>query len=118
MSDLFSLQREDVLLVRFKAPCINSDAMIARIGQELIRLADQANGKLLLDFSGVSFVSSAMIGKLVLLKKSRIKTDVRLSCISPSEQAREALVGVVNLDKVFRIYETEAEALAAFQKKS
>ena len=116
MSDLLTLQRDDVLVIRFTSPRILSDVMIAQIGQELIKLADQANGKLLLDFSGVSFMSSAMIGKIVLLNKKcqSNKTTVKLCSISPTIKE---VFEITRLDKVFKIYDTEADALAAFQKK-
>lgn len=116
MSDLLSFQRDDVLVIRFTSPRILSDVMIAQIGQELIKLADQANGKLLLDFSGVAFMSSAMIGKIVLLNKKcqANKTKVKLCGISPT--IREVFE-ITRLDKVFTIYDDETAALEAFKKK-
>jgi anti-sigma B factor antagonist len=105
-----------VLVIRFTSPRILSDVMIAQIGQELIKLADQANGKLLLDFSGVAFMSSAMIGKIVLLNKKcqANKTKVKLCGISPT--IREVFE-ITRLDKVFTIYDDETAALEAFKKK-
>ena len=116
MSDLLSFQRDDVLVIRFTSPRILSDVMIAQIGHELIKLADQANGKLLLDFSGVAFMSSAMIGKIVLLNKKckASNTVVKLCNIAPSIME---VFEITRLNKVFSIYDSVDVAVKSFQKK-
>ena len=116
MADLHTLERDDVLVVRFTSPRVLSEVAIAQIGEELMGLVDQAEGKLLLDFSGVSFMSSAMVGKFMSLSKKcqSTKTNAKLCSISPKIKEVFNLTG---LNKVFRIYDNEAAALAAFRKK-
>ena len=86
MPELLSQQKDDVLIVQFTSQKILSDVLIAQIGRELLELADEADGKLLLDFQGVTFMSSAMIGKIVLLNKKckQNKTTIKLCNIAPS----------------------------------
>jgi anti-anti-sigma factor len=78
---------EDVLVVYFTTAKILDESVIQQIGQELMECAESARQKkkLLLNFQGVKFMSSAMIGKLVLLnKKCKVNGVVLKMCsISP-----------------------------------
>ena len=76
MSSLKSQEVEDVLVVYFTDAKILDEARIAQIGKELMEMAASASNskKMVLNFQGVQFMSSAMIGKLVLLNK-KCKTD-------------------------------------------
>ncbi|NLF69245.1 MAG: STAS domain-containing protein [Candidatus Anammoximicrobium sp.] len=116
MPELVSQHKDDVLLVQFTSQKILSDVLIAQIGRELLELADQANGKMVLDFQGVTFMSSAMIGKIVLLNKKckANSTTVKLCNIAPSIME---VFEITRLNKVFSIYESMEEALKSFQKK-
>jgi anti-sigma B factor antagonist len=116
MPELLSQQKDDVLIVQFTSQKILSDVLIAQIGRELLELADEADGKLLLDFQGVTFMSSAMIGKIVLLNKKckANKTTIKLCNIAPSIKE---VFEITRLNKVFSIYESLDDAVAAFGKK-
>lgn len=116
MPELLSQQKDDVLIVQFTSQKILSDVLIAQIGRELLELADEADGKLLLDFQGVTFMSSAMIGKIVLLNKKckQNKTTIKLCNIAPSIKE---VFEITRLNKVFSIYESLDDAIAAFGKK-
>jgi anti-sigma B factor antagonist len=116
MAELLTQQKDDVLVGRFTSQKILSDALIRQIGNELLQLADEADGKLLLDFQMVQFMSSAMIGKIVLLNKrcKSTKTKVKLCNIAP---AIKEVFEITRLNKVFSIHETEEDALTAFAKK-
>ena len=98
---------------------ILDEAKIQKIGSELIAAAESAANsekKLLLNFSGVGFMSSAMIGKLVLLNK-KCKTDgVDLKICNISPNVAEVFK-IMKLNKVFDIYKTEEKGLKAFDKK-
>ena len=116
MSELLSHRSDEVLVVQFTAQKILTDTIIAQIGRELLALVDEAGGKLLLNFQGVTFMSSAMIGKIVLLSKKcgSAKTVIKLCNIAPSIME---VFEITRLNKMFQIHKTEADALAAFQKK-
>jgi anti-sigma B factor antagonist len=116
MPELLSQHKDDVLVVQFTSQKILSDVLIAQIGRELLELADEANGKMLLDFRGVTFMSSAMIGKIVLLNKKckTNKTTIKLCNISSSIME---VFEITRLNKIFSIYDSEEDALAAFGKK-
>jgi anti-sigma B factor antagonist len=116
MPELVSQHKDDVLLVQFTSQKILSDVLIAQIGRELLELASEANGKLLLDFQGVTFMSSAMIGKIVLLNKKckADSTDLKLCNIAPSIME---VFEITRLNKVLKIYDSVEEAMKSFQKK-
>ncbi len=116
MSDLAVHRSGEVLVVQFTAQKILTETVIAQIGRDLLALADEAGGKMLLNFQGVTFMSSAMIGKIVLLSKkcANVKTIIKLCNIAPSIKE---VFEITRLNKMFQIHETEADALAAFQKK-
>ena len=116
MPELVSQHKDDVLIVQFTSQKILSDVLIAQIGREVLELADEADGKMLLDFQGVTFMSSAMIGKIVLLNKKckQNKITIKLCNIAPSIME---VFEITRLNKVFSIYDSIDDALKAFGKK-
>lgn len=105
----------DVCVAIFNQAKILDEAVINEVGTELRKLVDQhQGGKLLIDFNNVTFMSSAMIGKVVFLEKEcRAKgVDLRLCSINP--MIMEAIT-MLNLDKLLEIYGTVGEALAAYE---
>ncbi|MBI3463081.1 MAG: STAS domain-containing protein [Planctomycetes bacterium] len=107
--------KEDVVVVTFNQAQILDEGTIRQIGSEFLNLTTQAAAerKLLLNFSGVTFMSSAMLGQIMKLSKQakQDKIDLKLSDISPNIME---VFKILNLTKVLSIYKTEAEALKAF----
>jgi anti-anti-sigma factor len=116
VAELVSHEKDGVLIAQFTQGKILADGVIAQIGRELLDYADQAPGKLLLDFQGVTFMSSAMIGKIVLLHKKCKTNKVDMRLCSISESIKEVFE-ITRLNRVFDIYENQEKALAAFNKK-
>lgn len=104
----------DICVVHLLDNRIVDDINIYELGIELFALVEQ-NGysKLLLDFSRVGFLSSAALGKLIMLyKKVAVRQGVLKLCgITP--EIRE-LFAMMNLDRIFTICSTESDALASF----
>lgn len=118
MASLTSQELDDVLVVSFNDAKILDEARIQEIGKELMGLVEQSSAgkKLVLDFKGVQFMSSAMIGKLVLLnKKAKAEEiDLRLCEISPNVLE---VFKITRLNKVFTIEPDLQTALKSFNKK-
>ncbi|MBP85377.1 MAG: anti-anti-sigma factor [Planctomycetaceae bacterium] len=116
MSALTSREEEDVLVVSFTDAKILDEARIQQIGKEMMEMAAAAetNKKLLVNFQGVQFMSSAMIGKLVLLnKKSKAATvDLKFCSITPNVLE---VFKITRLNKVFKIVADEEKALKDFK---
>ncbi len=81
---------------------------------ELVAMADQ--GKMVVDFSGVSFMSSAMIGKLVLLHKRCKSAEIKMKVCQISDNVMEVFK-ITRLHKVFDIQKDREKALDSFDKK-
>jgi anti-sigma B factor antagonist len=119
MSSLQTQETDGIVVALFTESKILDEAKIQKIGSELIAAAENAANaekKLLLNFSGVGFMSSAMIGKLVLLNK-KCKTDgidLKICNISPNVAE---VFKIMKLNKVFDIYKSEEKGLKAFDKK-
>jgi anti-sigma B factor antagonist len=94
-----------------------SEVAISQVARELLELADQADGGVLLDLDGVAFLASAMIGKLVLLNKKckAKKTEIKICHVASSVME---VFEVTRLNKVLSIYGSAEEALAAFNGRA
>jgi anti-sigma B factor antagonist len=110
MPEILSQQQDDVLIAQFTSQKVYDDTLIAQIGSELMALADQAAGKMVLDFRGVMFMSSSMIGRTVILNKKckANKTELRMCNVSPGLME---VFEVTRLANVFTICGSIEDAL-------
>lgn len=85
------------------------------LAQELYQLIESDGRRnLVLELSSVNFMSSVGLEKLIVLYK-KVKAHggtLRLCCIRPDVRG---VFTVTKLDRLFDIWDTEAEALAAFR---
>ncbi len=99
---------------------ILDEARIQQIGKELMEKGEEAgkteSKKMLLNFQGVQFMSSAMIGKLVLLNKKSKASNLTLKFCAISPNVLEVFK-ITRLNKVFDIQADEDKALKAFGSK-
>jgi anti-sigma B factor antagonist len=118
MASLRTQVTDGVLIVYFNDSKILDEAKIQAIGAELLEAADNASNdkRLLLNFNGVGFMSSAMIGKLVLLSKKCKKDTVALKLCNIAPNVAEVFK-IMKLNKVFEIYKTEEKAMGSYDKK-
>ncbi len=118
MALINSREVDGILVLGFAESKILDETKIQRIGNELLEGAKQAksDGKLVLNFRGVAFMSSAMIGKLVLLNKKCKGDEIDLKICEISTNVMEVFK-IMKLNKVFDIHKTEEKALKAFEKK-
>ncbi len=108
----------EVLIVYFQEGTLTDQNVIEQIGKEFADVALEASGnrKLLVNFQGVKFMSSAMLGKLLPLHK-RCKNDkITLKFCNISPNLLEVFK-ITNLTKLFDILNTESDAIASFNKR-
>lgn len=110
--------RDDVVVANLRLGTILDQSLIERIGAELQAavLEAAATRKLVLNFQQVQFMSSAMLGKLVLLQK-KCKTDkvaLKLCGISPNVME---VFTITKLNKLFEIVKDETTAVGGFGLK-
>jgi len=113
-SPLLVEHRGLVSVVSFLQFSVLDRAQIDKIGAELVDLVDDKDRKnILINFEGVDYLSSTMLGKLVVLHKRLVqkKGKLKLCCIKAS--IREVFE-ITHLDRVFDIREDERDAMEAF----
>ena len=117
MAALRSEEMDGVLVVSFTDTKLLEETKIQQVGAELLEMVTRAaNDRLVLNFSGVTFMSSAMIGKLVLLNKKCKADGVALKFCNISSNVMDVFK-ITKLNKVFDIHANEEKAIASFEKK-
>lgn len=104
----------DVTIVRFVDRKILDEVTIQEVAQELFAIIDEEKcRRLLLNFTGVDFLSSAALGKLIQLDKKMkaVSGKLKLSNIKPEIYE---VFAITKLNKVFDIRNEEQEAWDAF----
>ncbi len=107
---------DDVLIVYFQDVRIIDDSRINSLGQELGELInDTSNSRIILNFQNVGFMSSAMIGKLVLFGKKCKEAKVKLRLCTIGENVEEVFK-LMRLNKVFDIDKNEETSIKKIKK--
>ena len=86
---------------------------LADLSDALSNLMAQPPQAILLDMAGVTFLDSAAVGDLVAWKKRAIVRGSDIALLRPAGRVR-AMIEMLSLDRVFKVYEDEAAALAAY----
>lgn len=112
----FSIQQlGDITLLELADPNLFESLMVSELHDELLDyIATHSPRRLVVDFGRVTFCSSAVINGLLRAKRRLVTSGSALKFCAMSETTREAY-RTLNLDgTVFDIYDTRAEAMAAF----
>ena len=109
---LFELQQQgDVTIVRFIASRILDNDTIQRMGDSLFQIVDQDGvHKLVINLREVSFLSSAALNRLILLKKKILQQDGGLKLVEMKPEIRRVFE-ISRLDTFFDILDDQATAL-------
>ena len=104
----------EVTVVRLKDHRLVDERIISELGEELNQLASsQEHSRLLLDFEEVSFFSTGVLGVLISAKKKASLSQTALKLCNINPEIFEVFQ-LTRLDRVFDIYATRKQALAAF----
>ena len=115
MASLHFEEKDDTLVATITDAKILDEAKTQEIGRGLmdfVELAASVRKRMAIDFRGVQFMSSAMIGKLILLNKAAktSQVDLRLCNVSPIVMQ---VFRVMRLDRVFQFEAADgAETIA------
>ena len=103
MAAITTQTKGEVLVIGFTDTKILDSQRIDQVGKELQDSIPQAiQKKLLLNFAGVSFMSSAMITKLVMLNKTCKAQNIALKFCEVSPNVLEVFK-ITKLNKLFDI---------------
>lgn len=101
-----------ITVVRFKDQKIIDPVAIQELGQELFDLIEKEScSKLVVNFANVEFLSSAALGKLITFEKLAKRNNAQLMLTNIAPEIFQVFA-ITNLDKLFKIKDTEADALA------
>jgi anti-sigma B factor antagonist len=104
---------DDVMVVHFHDSRITGELAISGLGKELYAIVDRPDcQKLVLDFSDVDFLSSAMLGKLVSInRKMKEKGGIlRLCGVCPNIRL---IFKYTHLEAILDIRDTQPDAIGA-----
>ena len=116
MTTLLTRQTEDVLIAYFPDYRIADTSRIINLGQELTELANN-NQKIVLNFEKVSFMSSAMIGKLVSFREKCNSADVSMRMCGINENIEEVFK-LLKLGKIFSLDSDEETAVRKLYERN
>ena len=109
---------DDVTIVTFHDRRLIDSPGVDILGDALIALVELGERRnLLVDFTGVQFVSSAVLNKLVKLQRAVQDVGGSLKLVHLDGELHR-IFAMTHLDRAFDIYASEEEALAAFQTKT
>lgn len=112
MSTVLTRNVDDVQVVYILDVRLVDSSRIESLAMELIRIAtDRLTGKMILNLQNVSFMSSTMIGKLILLGKKAKAAKVKLRVCGANPDLNKVFVAMA-LEEELAIDPDEATSLA------
>jgi anti-sigma B factor antagonist len=103
--------RGDVLVARFTREVVLSGQVAEAAAERLASVVPELGGRrLLVDFRNVRFLTSLMLGKLVLLNQAAEAAGGRLALFNLSPDVRE-IMEVTRLNLILSLYDDESGAL-------
>jgi anti-sigma B factor antagonist len=110
-----STNKRGVVLACFAEQRLTDSLAIAEVGDELHALAAEENcRKLLLSFVGVTYLSSAMLGKLISVNRGLKAKGGELKLCQLCPKVQEVFT-LTKLGQIIDIQHTENEGLKAFE---
>lgn len=112
---IVSRTEDGVLIAYPQATRIIDESQIQEVSNELLELVNATTqDKLLINFSTVSFMGSAMIGKLIMLSKKCKSMHLDMRICGLNDNIMEVF-RLMQLDSMFEIYDEESKALKQFK---
>ena len=109
-------QANDVTVVRFATSRVLDEGPCEATGKQLFSLVDhEGRRKLVLDFTGVERLVSAMLAKIIWLDKRVKAAGGRLALCSLSPALSEVFQ-TLRLHQLLNIYGEEQEAMQTFER--
>ncbi|MCA9752203.1 MAG: STAS domain-containing protein [Gemmatimonadetes bacterium] len=105
----------DTIVVKVTVAQIQS-TVAATFRNEVVRAVSEARGPVVLNLENVEFVDSSGVGAMVAIFKGLERGRTMVLC-SPKSPVR-SLLELTRMDKIFRVYATESEALGSFAETS
>ena len=101
----------EITVARFTDKKILDEANIQVIGNQMFGLVeDDGRRKIVLDFTNVEYLSSAALGKLIVMDKKvkAVQGNLRMWAVRPEIYE---VFKITKLNKLFDVYDTQEQAL-------
>jgi anti-sigma B factor antagonist len=109
--------KDGILTIYLLVPRLLDQERLEELSKEVFATLDKTTEDLvILDFQKVQSMSSAMLGKLVLIEKKCKELKVKLKLCSIDPEIRKVFK-ITRLDKLFDIESDEAAARKAFTRR-
>ena len=113
---IMTSQIGDVGVVNFLTSQVLDELNVQQLGQELNDLVDKDYMvKMVINFSKIKFLSSAVLGKLISLNKKVAAQKGRLAFCNINPDIMQVFK-ITRLDKLIPVYEDEDEAVKGVMK--
>ena len=86
---------------------------LSDLSDTLRTLLERGGRRIVLDLEKVTFLDSAGLGELIAWRKRTVERGGDIVLLRPTGKVRELLI-MLHLDRMFRIFDAETEAKAAF----
>jgi anti-sigma B factor antagonist len=107
----------DILTIFLTDPKILDAPLIDQIHQDMLKILGETKQRnVVLDFREVQFLSSAALGMLILINKKCKEQKINLKLCNIKPEIAQ-IFKITGMNKVFAIYKTADDALAAYQKE-
>ena len=106
------VERDGVTIARVRLEAILNEAQVQAFGKALLALADVPGRRVILNFLGLQHLTSLALGELIRLHKRLAESGGEL-CLADIDPRIYELFSITRLDRLFRIFDREEEALAA-----
>ncbi|MBN1286594.1 MAG: STAS domain-containing protein [Anaerolineae bacterium] len=111
MVDIKVSELKRVTLIELSGRIDSTNA--TELGDALNESIDAGRNQIVLDLSGIEYMSSAGLREMVAALKRVRKGTGDLRIANPSDRVKEVLE-LAGLDTIFQIYETQVEAVGSF----
>jgi|TARA_B100000959_G_C14875259_1_gene580144 anti-anti-sigma factor len=116
VAQIVSQKNRGVVVVYINESKLLDERLINEVGVALIAALNTVeNEMLLVNFQGVRFMSSSMIGRIVTLYKKCKADKINLKLSNISDEIMEVFT-LMNLHKLLSICADESDAMVAFEK--
>ena len=106
------VERDGVTIVRVRVEAILTAEQVQAFSQPLLALADVPGRRVILNFLGLQHLTSLVLGGLIRLHKRLAESGGEL-CLADIDPRIYELFSITRLDRLFRIFDREEEAVAA-----
>ena len=108
-------EQDGAIIVQFRDAKILEDRTIQQLGTELIDLIQGRTApRMVLDFTGVKYLSSAALGKLITLRRKVDQVGGRLKLCEIDQETMDVFK-IAKLDDYFEIHPNQRSALEAMK---